>query len=173
MTLPAGCGSPARYSRSPSAIAAAAAGIAQDLQAQRQNLPEPDGMLGVIGVRVAGAGVEEDGQPVAVEHQPRQERTLRVPGGAGGVQREQDVLDQILDVRRLQEGEAHPDGLAQQWQEDNPITTNPMFGSFSIGDQEIESERDDLAFPASQSAKDASSGSADYFASLPESQRCG
>ena len=62
---------------------------------------------------------------------------------------------------------------AQEWQDDHPITTNPMFGSFSIGDQEIESERDDLAFPASQSAKDASSGSADYFASLPESQRCG
>ena len=48
-----------------------------------------------------------------------------------------------------------------------------MFGSFSIGDQEIESERDDLAFPVSKSAKDAESGSADYFASLPESQRCG
>jgi hypothetical protein len=48
-----------------------------------------------------------------------------------------------------------------------------MFGSFNIGDQEIESTRDDLAFPASESAKDASSGSADYYASLPESQRCG
>ena len=62
---------------------------------------------------------------------------------------------------------------AQDWQSDHPITTNPMFGSFSIGDQEIESERDDLAFPVSKSAKDAESGSADYFASLPESQRCG
>lgn len=62
---------------------------------------------------------------------------------------------------------------AQQWQSDHPITTNPMFGSFSIGDQEIESERDDLAYPVSKVAKDAESGSADYFASLPESQRCG
>jgi len=62
---------------------------------------------------------------------------------------------------------------AQDWQTEHPVTTNPMFGSFNIGDQEIESERDDLAFPASQSAKDASSGSADYYASLPESQRCG
>jgi hypothetical protein len=62
---------------------------------------------------------------------------------------------------------------AQEWQSDHPVTTNPMFGSFNIGDQEIESERDDLAFPASSTAKDADSGSAEYFASLPESQRCG
>jgi hypothetical protein len=62
---------------------------------------------------------------------------------------------------------------AQDWQSEHPVTTNPMFGSFNIGDQEIESTRDDLAFPASESAKDASSGSADYYASLPESQRCG
>ena len=62
---------------------------------------------------------------------------------------------------------------AQSWQSDNPIETNPKFGSFSIGDQEIESERDDLAFPVSQTARDAESGSADYYASLPESQRCG
>lgn len=62
---------------------------------------------------------------------------------------------------------------AQDWQSDHPIDTNPMFGSFSIGDQEIESQRDDLAFPVSKTAKDAESGSADYFASLPESQRCG
>ncbi|HEX5862437.1 MAG TPA: hypothetical protein VFY58_11370 [Nocardioides sp.] len=62
---------------------------------------------------------------------------------------------------------------AQDWQADNPIRTNPMFGSFNIGDQEIESERDDLSFPASSTAKDAEGGSADYFASLPESQRCG
>lgn len=62
---------------------------------------------------------------------------------------------------------------AQSWQSDHPIETNPMFGSFNIGDQEIESERDDLAFPVSQTAKDAESGSADYYASLPESQRCG
>jgi hypothetical protein len=62
---------------------------------------------------------------------------------------------------------------AQEWQSDNPVRTNPMFGSFNIGDQEIESDRDDLAFPVSSTAKDAESGSADYFASLPESQRCG
>jgi len=62
---------------------------------------------------------------------------------------------------------------AQSWQSDHPIETNPMFGSFSIGDQEIESERDDLAFPVSKTAKDAESGSADYYASLPASQRCG
>ena len=48
-----------------------------------------------------------------------------------------------------------------------------MFNSFSIGDQEIESERSDLAFPVSESAKDAAEGSDRYAASLPESQRCG
>ena len=71
--------------------------------------------------------------------------------------------------------EALTEGIrqAQDWQADHPIRTNPMFGSFNIGDQEIESERDDLSFPASSTAKDAAGGSADYFASLPESQRCG
>ena len=62
---------------------------------------------------------------------------------------------------------------AQKWQKDHPIETNPMFGSFKIGNQEIESERDDVAFPVSKIAKDAESGSEDYVASLPESQRCG
>jgi hypothetical protein len=62
---------------------------------------------------------------------------------------------------------------AQEWQADNGIETNPMFGSFNIGDQEIESERDDLAFPVSKTAKDSDEASADYIASLPESQRCG
>jgi hypothetical protein len=62
---------------------------------------------------------------------------------------------------------------AQKWQQDHPIETNPMFGSFNIGDQEIESERDDLAFPVSTSAKDAEANSGEYVASLPESQRCG
>jgi hypothetical protein len=62
---------------------------------------------------------------------------------------------------------------AQKWQADNGIETNPMFGSFNLGDQEIESERDDLAFPVSKTAKDSSEASADYIASLPESQRCG
>lgn len=63
--------------------------------------------------------------------------------------------------------------VAQEWEADHGIETNPLFGSFSIGDQEIESERTDLAFPASQSAKDAEEGSDSYAASLPESQRCG
>jgi hypothetical protein len=62
---------------------------------------------------------------------------------------------------------------AQKWQADNGIETNPMFGSFNLGDQEIESERDDLAFPVSKTAKDSSEASSDYIASLPESQRCG
>jgi hypothetical protein len=62
---------------------------------------------------------------------------------------------------------------AQSWQSEHGVETNPMFGSFNIGDQEIESERDDLAYPVSQTAKDADDASADYIASLPESQRCG
>ena len=62
---------------------------------------------------------------------------------------------------------------AQKWQAENGIETNPMFGSFNIGDQEIESERDDLAFPVSKTAKDSGEASAEYIASLPESQRCG
>lgn len=62
---------------------------------------------------------------------------------------------------------------AQKWQDDNGVETNPMFGSFNIGDQQIESERDDVAFPVSQVAKDAEANDPDYAASLPESQRCG
>jgi hypothetical protein len=63
--------------------------------------------------------------------------------------------------------------VAQEWQADNGVETNPMFGSFSIGDQEIQSERSDIAFAVSESAKDAEEGSESYAASLPESQRCG
>jgi hypothetical protein len=62
---------------------------------------------------------------------------------------------------------------ARTWEKDHGIETNPMFGSFSIGEQEIESERSDLAFAVSESAKSADEGADGYAASLPESQRCG
>jgi hypothetical protein len=63
--------------------------------------------------------------------------------------------------------------VAQQWQDDNEIETNPAFDSFRIGDTSIETERSDLARAAGDTAKGASSASADYIASLPSTQRCG
>lgn len=90
----------------------------------------------------------------------------------------------FVDIMR-QIGETTEDGLtgdqalaagvqvAQEWEADHGIETNPLFESFSIGDQEIVSERSDLAFAVSQSAKDAEEASDSYAASLPESQRCG
>jgi len=88
-----------------------------------------------------------------------------------------DIMGQIGDTTdsELSDDEALTAGikLAQKWETDNGIETNPKFGSFSIGDQEIESERSDLAFAVSQGAKDAEEGSEDFAASLPESQRCG
>ena len=88
-----------------------------------------------------------------------------------------DIMGQIGDTtdNGLSDEEALTAGieLAQTWEADNGVETNPKFGSFSIGDQEIQSERSDLAFGVSEGAKDAEEGSESYAASLPESQRCG
>src|SRR5262249_16445664 len=48
--------------------------LAQHLRPQRQRAAQPDGVLGMIGVGVAGAGVEQNAQALMIEHQPRQER---------------------------------------------------------------------------------------------------
>jgi hypothetical protein len=88
-----------------------------------------------------------------------------------------DILQQIGDTTEsgLSDDEALTTGigLAQDWQAENGVETNPVFRSFSIGDQEIEAERSDLSFAASGTAKDAEAGSQEYASSLPESQRCG
>lgn len=88
-----------------------------------------------------------------------------------------DIMRQVGDTTQagLTDDQALAAGvkLAQQWESDNGIETNPLFGSFSIGDQEIKSERSDLAFAASDTAKQAEQGSDDYAAALPDSQRCG
>lgn len=87
-----------------------------------------------------------------------------------------NIMRQIGDTTgNLTDDQALVAGIkqAQKWQDDNGVETNPMFGSFNIGDQEIESERDDVAFPVSQAAKDAEANDPEYAASLPESQRCG
>ena len=51
--------------------------------------------------------------------------------------------------------------VAQQWEDDNEIETNPAFDSFSIGDSSIESERSDLARAAGDTAKGAATGGAE------------
>lgn len=63
--------------------------------------------------------------------------------------------------------------VAQQWEDDNEIETNPSFDSFSIGDSSIESERSDLARAAGDTAKQAATADAAYIATLPSTQRCG
>ena len=88
-----------------------------------------------------------------------------------------DIMRQIGDTTAngLSDDEALAAGikLAQTWETENGVETNPKFDSFSIGAQEIKSERSDLAFGVSKAAKDAEEGSDGYAASLPESQRCG
>jgi hypothetical protein len=46
--------------------------LSQHISPQRQHAAQPDGVIDVIGVGVAGAGVEQDAQAVTIEHQPRQ-----------------------------------------------------------------------------------------------------
>ena len=88
-----------------------------------------------------------------------------------------DIIGQIGDTtdNGLSDEEALTAGieLVQTWEADHGVETNPKFGSFSIGDQQIQSERSDLAFGVSEEAKDAEEGSESYAASLPRSQRCG
>src|SRR5215468_11873607 len=46
--------------------------LSQNVHPQRQRAAQPDGVVGMIGAGVAGAGVEQDAQTVTIEHQPRQ-----------------------------------------------------------------------------------------------------
>ena len=46
--------------------------LAQNVHPQRQHAALPDGVVGMIGVGVAGAGVEQNAQALTIEHQPRQ-----------------------------------------------------------------------------------------------------
>jgi hypothetical protein len=46
----------------------------QNIQPEREDGPEPDGVFGVIGVIVPGLRVQQDGEAVTVEHQPRDQR---------------------------------------------------------------------------------------------------
>lgn len=61
---------------------------------------------------------------------------------------------------------------AQEWQADADIETNPLFESFTIGDDQVESVRDDLSVPVSDFAKSAVSTEDGFPEALPESQRC-
>src|SRR5712671_7982877 len=46
----------------------------EDVEPERQHGAEPDRMFGMVDIVVAGLRVQQDGQAVAVEHQPGQER---------------------------------------------------------------------------------------------------
>src|SRR5215510_11538837 len=46
--------------------------LSQNVHPQRQRAAQPDGVVDMIGVGVAGAGVEQDAQTITIEHQPRQ-----------------------------------------------------------------------------------------------------
>ena len=80
--------------------------------------------------------------------------------------------------------QSFPRGLevAQAWQDEHPVATNPRYASPVIGDADegVLTTRDDLSAAVSDYAKDALGAAEDpqgadpaYAASLPESQRCG
>ena len=45
----------------------------EHVQPERQDAAQPRGMFGVIGIIIAGAGMEKNSQPIAVKHEPRQQ----------------------------------------------------------------------------------------------------
>jgi stage V sporulation protein SpoVS len=61
---------------------------------------------------------------------------------------------------------------AQEWQAGADIATNPLFGSFEIGDESILSEPDRLAVAVSDEARAADSTEEGGAEQLPPSQRC-
>jgi hypothetical protein len=72
--------------------------------------------------------------------------------------------------------------IAQAWQDEHPINTNPRYAAPVIGDanEGVLTTRDDLSTAVSDYAKDALGAADDpqatdsaYAASLPDSQRCG
>jgi len=64
--------------------------------------------------------------------------------------------------------------LAQKWQDDNEIVVSPRYPSMKIGDQSIETVRDDTSYAVSDFAKQAAATEPDksYTSSLPPSQVC-
>ncbi len=81
-----------------------------------------------------------------------------------------------------QQGFAQGLEIAQQWQDEHPITTNPRYSGMEIGDSNegVLTTRDDISTAVSDFARDALGAAEDplaedpaYAASLPESQRCG
>ena len=81
-----------------------------------------------------------------------------------------------------QQGFAEGLKVAQQWQDEHPITTNPRYSGMEIGDSDegVLTTRDDISTAVSDFARDALGAAEDplaedpaYAASLPESQRCG
>ena len=81
-----------------------------------------------------------------------------------------------------QQGFAEGLEIAQQWQEEHPIETNPRYSGMEIGDSNegVLTTRDDISTAVSDFARDALGAAEDplandpaYAASLPESQRCG
>lgn len=72
--------------------------------------------------------------------------------------------------------------IAQAWQEEHPVETNPRYSAPVIGDADegVLTTRDDLSHAVSDYAEDALGAAEDplgadpgYAATLPESQRCG
>jgi hypothetical protein len=103
-------------------------------------------------------------------------------------------VDILIQVGREEAGISEsddPDGqqgfaagleIAQQFQEENPIETNPRYSGVEIGDadQGVLTTRDDISTAVSDFAQEALGAAEDplaedpaYAASLPESQRCG
>jgi len=81
-----------------------------------------------------------------------------------------------------QQGFAQGLEIAQQWQDEHPIETNPRYSGIEIGDADegVLTTRNDISAAVSDYARDALDAAENpveedpaYAASLPESQRCG
>ena len=124
------------------------------------------------------------------------ERPRRGPGRPGDGQPSSTdyFVDILIQVGRQELGISEsddPDGqqgiaqgleIAQQWQDEHPITTNPRYSGMEIGDSNegVLTTRDDISTAVSDFARDALGAAEDplaedpaYVDSLPESQRCG
>jgi hypothetical protein len=81
-----------------------------------------------------------------------------------------------------QQGFAQGLEIAQQWQDEHPVVTNPRYSGVEIGDADegVITTRSDISTAVSGFAREALGAAEDplnqdpgYAASLPESQRCG
>src|SRR5205085_11130395 len=84
--------------------------LAQNLELERQHAAEPRGVVGMVGEGVTGLRVEQDGEAVAVEHQPRQKRREHSVRERDLIYRPQMRSDQLVvptPDRRIRERFGH------------------------------------------------------------------